>query len=65
MTDELDFRLEQVADGAWAAISASDLAIGNAGIVDLGGETLVFDTFWTPAAARELLAAAHELGLGR
>ena len=52
------FRLEQVADGAWAAISGSDLATGNAGLVDLGGETLVFDTSWTPAAARELLAAA-------
>jgi cyclase len=52
------FRLEQVADGAWAAIADSDLATGNAGVVDLGGETLVFDTSWTPAAARELLAAA-------
>jgi glyoxylase-like metal-dependent hydrolase (beta-lactamase superfamily II) len=52
------FPLEQVADGAWAAIADSDLAAGNAGLVDLGGETLVFDTSWTPAAARELLAAA-------
>jgi cyclase len=50
------FRLEQVADGAWAAIADSDLAAGNAGVVDLGGETLVFDTSWTPAAARELAA---------
>jgi len=50
------FRLEQVADGAWAAIADSDLAAGNAGLVDLGGETLVFDTSWTPAAARELAA---------
>jgi cyclase len=48
------YRLEQVADGAWAAIVASDLARGNAGVVDLGGELLVFDTSWTPAAAREL-----------
>jgi cyclase len=48
------FRLEQVADGAWAAIADSDLATGNAGVVDLGGEMLVFDTSWTPAAAREL-----------
>ena len=48
------FRLEQVAEGAWAAIADSDLAAGNAGVVDLGGETLVFDTSWTPAAAREL-----------
>src|SRR5207247_5596516 len=48
------FRLEQVAEGAWAAIADSDLAAGNAGIVDLGGEMLVFDTSWTPEAAREL-----------
>ena len=48
------FRLERVAEGAWAAIADSDLATGNAGVVDLGGEMLVFDTSWTPAAAREL-----------
>jgi cyclase len=54
------FRLEQVAEGAWAAIAGPDLAVGNAGLVDLGGETLVFDTSWTPAAARELLAAARD-----
>ena len=49
----------------WAAIALPDRgAVGNAGLVDLGSETLVFDTFWTPAAARELHAAAHELGLG-
>jgi cyclase len=64
LRDELDFRLERVAEGVWAAISASDLAIGNAGIVDLGGETLVFDTFWTPRAARGLVAEAERLGLG-
>jgi cyclase len=28
---------------------------GKRGLVDLGGEILVFDTSWTPAAARELL----------
>jgi cyclase len=56
----IHFRLEQVAEGAWAAIADSDLATGNAGLVDLGGETLVFDTSWTPAAARDLLAAAHD-----
>ena len=60
---EPHFRLEQVADGAWAAIADSDLAAGNAGIVDLGGEALVFDTFFTPAAARELLAEVERLGL--
>ena len=54
MIDERDFRLEQVAEGAWAAIAESQFAVGNAGIVDLGGETLVFDTSWTPFAARTL-----------
>ena len=54
-----------MAEGAWAAVSASQFALGNAGIVDLGGETLVFDTFWTPFAARGLVAAAERLGLGR
>ena len=63
MIDEPDFHLERVADGAWAAIAVSNLAAGNAGIVDLGGETLVFDTFWTPAAARGLVGAAKRLGL--
>ena len=32
-------------------------------MVDLGGETLVFDTFYTPAAARELVAEVERLGL--
>jgi glyoxylase-like metal-dependent hydrolase (beta-lactamase superfamily II) len=58
------FRLEQVADGAWAAIALPDRgAVGNAGLVDLGGETLVFDTFFTPLAARGLLDEARRLGL--
>ena len=64
MTDP-HFRLEPVAEDAWAAIAVPDRgAVGNAGLVDLGGRTLVFDTFFTPAAARDLLAAAGELGLG-
>ncbi len=36
-------------------------AAGNAGIVALGNQTLVFDTFWTPHAALELRQAAEEL----
>jgi glyoxylase-like metal-dependent hydrolase (beta-lactamase superfamily II) len=35
--------------------------VGNAGIVDLGGGTLVFDTFVTPGAARDLRAAAERV----
>jgi glyoxylase-like metal-dependent hydrolase (beta-lactamase superfamily II) len=53
-----------VGDGAWAAIAASQFAVGNAGLVDLGGEALVFDTFWTPWAARGLVAEAERRGLG-
>ncbi|MGH2486968.1 MAG: MBL fold metallo-hydrolase, partial [Ktedonobacterales bacterium] len=36
-------------------------ALGNAGIIDLGGVTLVFDTMMTFAAARDLRAAAERL----
>ena len=36
-------------------------AWGNAGIVDLGGHTLVFDTFATPAAGADLHAIAEGL----
>jgi cyclase len=35
--------------------------MGNAGIVDLGDRTLVFDPFLTRAAARELRSAAERL----
>jgi glyoxylase-like metal-dependent hydrolase (beta-lactamase superfamily II) len=64
LSEPTHFRLEQVAAGAWAAIALPDRgAVGNAGLVDLGGETLVFDTFFTPAAARELLEAAGALDL--
>src|SRR5260370_34145596 len=59
------FQLERVANGVYAAIARADGgAVGNAGIVDLGETTLVFDTFQTPQAARDLLAAAERL-LGR
>src|SRR5262249_56517697 len=36
-------------------------AMGNAAIVDLGERTLVFDTFLTTAAARELRETAERL----
>lgn len=61
------FAVESLADGVWAALHrtgppAPDAwAISNAGIVDLGGRTLVFDTFMTSFAAAELRAAAEEL----
>ena len=56
------FRLEQLADGVYAAINRQDgWAIGNAGIVDMGNSTIVFDTTLTPASAGELRASAEYL----
>ena len=56
------FRLEQLAEGVYAAIHAEGgWAICNAGIVDLGERTLVFDTFMTPDAAKDLVDAAESL----
>jgi glyoxylase-like metal-dependent hydrolase (beta-lactamase superfamily II) len=58
-----NFKIEQVAPGIWAAIQNDNYgkAICNAGIVDLGDKTLVFDPFMTPQAARELRDVAEEL----
>jgi glyoxylase-like metal-dependent hydrolase (beta-lactamase superfamily II) len=48
--------------GVDAAIAMPDRgAVGNAAVVDLGEETLVVDTHISPAAARELRAAAEQL----
>jgi glyoxylase-like metal-dependent hydrolase (beta-lactamase superfamily II) len=56
------FDLAPLADGVWAAIARADgWGVGNAGIVDLGDATLVFDTGITPQAGRELAAAARRL----
>jgi cyclase len=56
------FRLQQLAEGVYAAIHmGGGAAIGNAGIVDLGGRTLVFDSLYTPQAAADLRAAAEAL----
>jgi cyclase len=56
------FELEEVHDGFHAAIVTPDgEAVGNAGFVDLGGSTLVFDTTFSRAAARDLRAAAERV----
>src|SRR5580700_2088463 len=53
------FSVEKVADGVWAAIAPpASGASSNAGVVDLGHATLVFDTFRTPTAAADLRSAA-------
>ena len=59
------FRLEQLADGVYACIhTEGGWAISNAGIVDIGDRTIVFDTFMTLSAARDLRDAAESL-IGR
>jgi len=49
------FTIEKLDDGIYAAIhKPGGEAICNAGIIDLGSKTLVFDTFLTPRAAKDL-----------
>ncbi|HEY3364328.1 MAG TPA: MBL fold metallo-hydrolase [Symbiobacteriaceae bacterium] len=56
------FTIEQLAEGVYAAIATPDgSAACNAGIVVLDDRTLVFDTFATIPAARELRSAAEAL----
>ena len=56
------FTLYQLAAGVFAAVAVSGgAAVSNAGIIDLGGRTLIFDTFMTPEAARDLRLAAQQL----
>lgn len=62
-TPSKHFTLEQLAPGVWAAIHNDHYghAICNAGIIDLGDKTVVFDPFMTPEAGRDLKKAAEEL----
>ncbi len=56
------FRLTEVGEGVYHAIAIPGTGTqGNAGIVDLGGATLVFDTMLTTQAARDLRSAAERL----
>ena len=56
------FTLHQLAEGVFAAIAKTGgAAIANAGIIDLGDRTLIYDTFLTPQAAYDLLAAAQQV----
>jgi len=58
-----NFTIQQLAPGVWAAIQNDQFgkAICNAGIVDMGDKTLIFDPFMTPEAARELRETAERL----
>ncbi|MCP4416616.1 MAG: MBL fold metallo-hydrolase [Chloroflexi bacterium] len=58
----IHFQLQKVAKGVYAALVPDDgLAIGNAGIIDLGDQTLIFDTFEDPLCAEDLRLAAETL----
>lgn len=54
------FTLEKVSHGVYAAIAKEGGgSVANAGFIDLGGHTIVFDTFNTPQAAEDLKRAVE------
>jgi cyclase len=56
------FQLTELAPGVYAAVGIPGRgAYSNAGIVDLGDRTLIFDTFMTTLAAADLRDAAEQL----
>jgi cyclase len=56
------FQLEQLSDGVFAAISSdAGFTVSNAGIVDLGDFTVVWDSLASEFAAIDLRRAAEEL----
>jgi len=56
------FQLTQLSDGVYAAMSIPGSgSMCNAGIVDVGGYALVFDTFLTPQAGQDLRDVAETL----
>lgn len=55
------FQIERLADGIYAAVASEQgYAICNAGIIDVGDRTILFDTFMSPEAARDLLTVAEQ-----
>ena len=56
------YRFEELADGAWAGVALdAGAAVGNAGFARLGHRSIVVDCGFTPAAGRDLRAAAEQL----
>jgi glyoxylase-like metal-dependent hydrolase (beta-lactamase superfamily II) len=56
------FTLEKLSDGIYAAIAKhGEGAMSNSGFIDLGEGVLIFDTFTTPNAAKELRIVAEDL----
>ncbi len=59
-----NFELIKLADGVYACIhKISGKAISNAGIIDNGKETIIFDDFLSPKVAEELLLVVEQFGL--
>jgi cyclase len=56
-----NFTILQVTEGVYAAIEKGDNTGSNAGIIDLGNYTVMFDTFLNIDASRELKRASEEL----
>ncbi len=60
------FRIERLTNGVYAAIASEQgYASCNAGIIDIGDRTIIFDTFLTPEAARDLLKIAERVTSSR
>ncbi|MBX3009991.1 MAG: MBL fold metallo-hydrolase [Caldilineaceae bacterium] len=56
------FQLQAIAEGVFVALAKPESGAGcNAGIIDLGDQTLIFDPFLTPQAATELRAIAESI----
>ena len=56
------FQIQRLEDGVYAVVaSETGHAICNAGIIDTGETAIVFDTFISPKAAKDLLRAARLL----
>lgn len=61
MTTE-HFKLHEVVAGVWAAEGdLTGASVGNAAIIDVGGRTIIVDTFMTDVAAVELRRVAEDL----
>jgi len=62
MEESEHFKLEELSQGVYAAIATEKGGgYSNAGIIDLGGKTLIFDTFDTVQAGEDLCLIAEEL----
>jgi glyoxylase-like metal-dependent hydrolase (beta-lactamase superfamily II) len=56
------FQIERLADGVYVAVASEQgYASCNAGVIDIGDRTIIFDTFISPEAARDLLKVAEQL----